>query len=212
MKPTYLIIHHTATSRDKTTFAAVKKYHIKKGWGNIGYHFFIESDGTLYGYPQARGQDQVGAHARADGMNYKSIGIALTGNFQMEEPKPEQIKTLNRIVKDLMKVWKIPKKNILGHREVKGALTVCPGDNLIPYIKELRADVKDSNNKDDNDLLREDNIILRREKTELKQKYIKCSNKVKSKLDVIRQLKVALSSKKTWVDKLLNLIKKNEDN
>ena len=138
MKPQYLIIHHTATSRDRTTFEAVKKNHIAKGWGNIGYHFFINGKGNLYGFPQARGQDQVGAHCRADGMNYKSLGIALTGNFNIEDPTKEQLDILNKLVQQLKQYWTIPKENVLGHKEVAGSQTACPGKNLMPFIIGLR--------------------------------------------------------------------------
>jgi len=157
MIPTYLIIHHTATSRDNTTFEAVKGNHIHRGWGNIGYHFFINGKGVLYGYPEARGQDQRGAHCIADNMNAKSIGIALTGNFEIEQPSTEQLLTLSNLISQLREAWDIPKENVLGHNEVKGAKTACPGRNLIPYINglkkecescnELKEELKVANNK-----------------------------------------------------------------
>jgi len=119
-KPKYIIVHHTATLRDHTTFEAIDNNHKERGWGGIGYHFFINSKGNLYGYPQARGQDQVGAHCRANGMNYKSIGIALAGNFQKETPNEVQLTVLKNLLDDLRKTWNIPAKNVLGHCEVAG--------------------------------------------------------------------------------------------
>jgi len=142
MTPKYLIIHHTATSRDKTTFMAVKNHHIRKGWGNIGYHFFISGNGSLYGYPEARGQDRIGAHCIADSMNYKSIGIALTGNFEKEYPSEKQLKTLINLIIDLKKVWDIPMSNVLGHKEVKGASTACPGKYLMMFLSMVRRSIK----------------------------------------------------------------------
>jgi len=78
----YLIVHHTATARDTTTFDAVKKYHISKGWGDIGYHYFITADGKIW---PGRAENIVGAHASSSDMNFKSLGICLTGNFMDEK-------------------------------------------------------------------------------------------------------------------------------
>ena len=207
MKPEYLIIHHTATSRDTTTFEAVKKYHISKGWGNIGYHFFIEANGSLFGYPEARGQDQIGAHCIADGMNYKSLGICLTGNFETEVPTKEQVKTLTNLIVILQKAWDIPNENILSHNEVKGSKTLCPGKNLIPTIESLRNPAPDEQNE-----LLKTIKELRRENGPLKVKNARLNEKLKKTREVIRVLKVALESKKSWADKLIEIIKKNENN
>lgn len=43
----YLIIYHSATARDTTTFDAIKIYHTLKGLGDIGYHFFITASGKV---------------------------------------------------------------------------------------------------------------------------------------------------------------------
>lgn len=207
MKPEYLIIHHTATSRDTTTFEAVKKNHIAKGWGNIGYHFFIISDGSLYGYPEARGQDQVGAHCRADGMNFKSIGICLTGNFETEMPSDEQILTLRNLIKDLQKAWDIPMANILSHKEVTGSKTLCPGKNLMPIIDSIRNPAPDEQNE-----LLTTIKDQKRQIGQLKQKNNQLTEKLTKARKVITDLKVALESKKNWAQTLIELIKKNDNN
>jgi len=158
MIPIYLINHHTATARDTTTFASIKAGHIRRGWHNIGYHFFIDGKGNLYGYPQARGQDQVGAHAKKP-MNQMSLGICLAGNFEIEQPSKEQLNTLKNLIFELQAQWNIPNENILGHGEVKGAKTLCPGKNFMPFIiglrekndckncEKLRKELKVANNK-----------------------------------------------------------------
>ena len=134
MTPSWLIIHHTATDRDTTTFSGVKNYHISKGWGDIGYHWFITTNRVYKG----RAENVVGAHCRADGMNFKSLGICVAGNFMKEDPVGWQINRLNKLVKELQNKYNIPKSNILGHREVNGASTACPGNNLMPHIVEMR--------------------------------------------------------------------------
>ena len=134
MIPLWLIIHHTATDRDTTTFSGVKNYHISKGWGDIGYHYFITPSRCYTGRPET----VVGAHCRADGMNFKSLGICLAGNFQTQQPTDWQVERLNKLVKDLQRRYNIPNSNILGHREVDGASTACPGNNLMPHVVAMR--------------------------------------------------------------------------
>ncbi len=140
MTPLWLIIHHTATDRDTTTFSSVKNYHISKGWGDIGYHWFITTSRAY----QGRSEDVRGAHCIAGGMNFKSLGICLTGNFQVQQPMQWQLDRLEKLVRDLQAKYNIPNSNILGHREVDNASTVCCGDNLIPLVKKLRGGNMDS--------------------------------------------------------------------
>ncbi len=131
----YLIIHHSATARDTTTFEAVKKYHISKGWGDIGYHFFITPNGKVMA---GRSENSIGAHCQADSMNFKSLGICLPGNFMTEVPTVEQLSSLLDLIKRLMSKYNIPKENVLGHREVSGASTACPGDSLQKWVSTFR--------------------------------------------------------------------------
>ncbi len=132
----YLIVHQSATSRDKTTFQAVKRYHIGLGWGNIAYHYFIEANGRIR---KGRNERTVGTHTKADGMNFKSLGICLAGNFDKEEPTELQLKSLEKILKNLAAKYNIPKENILGHLEVSGAVTQCPGKNLLKWLQNYRS-------------------------------------------------------------------------
>jgi N-acetyl-anhydromuramyl-L-alanine amidase AmpD len=135
----YLIVHQTATPREQTTFEGTKRYHVSLGWGNIAYHYFIESDGRLR---KGRNERTVGTHTKAGGMNLKSLGICLAGNFNEEEPTDAQLKSLEAILKNLAAKYKIQKENILGHREVPGAVTECPGDNLLQWIERYREETE----------------------------------------------------------------------
>lgn len=141
----YLIVHHTATSRDTTTFAAVKRYHVSKGWGDIGYHYFITADGKIW---PGRAENVVGAHATSNNMNFKSLGICLTGNFMNEVPTTAQLTSLETLLISLKVKHNIPIENILGHQEIP-ASTACPGTNLLRRVQDFRKDyqeVKPTNN------------------------------------------------------------------
>ena len=62
-------------------------------------------------------------------MNYKSIGICLTGNFDVEEPTEEQMSVLNNLVLKLKGEYDIPDSNIVGHRHF-ATYKSCPGDKF----------------------------------------------------------------------------------
>jgi LysM repeat protein len=126
----YIIIHHSAT--DKGNSLDFDKYHSSKGWEGVGYDFVIDNgskekyDGQIEVSPRWLKQ-QDGAHCKADDMNLKGIGICLVGNFNRERVSQKQLDALVYLVNTLRNYYKIPLKNILGHRDVKGATTECPG-------------------------------------------------------------------------------------
>jgi len=77
-----------------------------------------------------------GAHCQAGGMNTRGIGVALIGNFEERRPFPEQVAALNRLLRELRIQYGIPLPRILGHCQVPGAKTLCPG-KYFPYAQML---------------------------------------------------------------------------
>jgi N-acetylmuramoyl-L-alanine amidase len=128
--PEYLIVHHTGgtqtnplTDTSHHTYEIVDNYHKSLGWEGIGYHYFIEKDGTL---KQGRAENYHGAHTK--GYNEKSLGICLAGNFDQTLPTQEQINTLTVLLKQLSVKYKIPREKIFPHR--KFANKTCYGRRL----------------------------------------------------------------------------------
>jgi len=132
-RPTHIIIHHTAVSREKNAvqFQAVKNYHISKGWGDIGYHYFIGPDGTV---KVGRTEETPGAHCYQESMNYKSIGICLTGFFDVEDPTERQLESLKKLVQKLRVKYGISASNVVGHRHF--APKTCPGTRFTDKMIE----------------------------------------------------------------------------
>lgn len=120
MEIKYIIIHHSAVSREKNPeqFNAINNYHKRKGWGMIGYHFLIEPNGRIRA---GRLESQSGAHCI--GHNHDSLGICLTGNFDVEKPITEQEESLRFMLVHLLK--KYPEAQIKYHRDF--ANKTCPG-------------------------------------------------------------------------------------
>ena len=134
--PEYIIIHHSATAQgDAETF---RRAHMAKGWRDVGYHYII-GNGTQSGDGQiekGRAENESGAHCKADGMNRKSIGICLVGDLNVQRPTTAQMESLKQLCRDIMSRYRMPAGNILGHGEVKGSATACPGKNF--DMKKLR--------------------------------------------------------------------------
>lgn len=161
--PRYVVIHHTA-GHDVPALT-INSYHAQRGFGvkltsprylveeyiargfnkvlggvivSIGYHYLIRADGTV---EKGRPDFIRGAHCRAQNMNFRSIGIALTGNFDsmdnprgekgLMEPTSAQMTALRELVFYLMKIYQIPKEQVIRHEHVKNAATRCPGDRFV---------------------------------------------------------------------------------
>lgn len=129
-----IVIHHSASARDTTTVAMIKSWHLAKGYSDIGYHYVITGDGKLH---VGRPAEQIGAHAY--GRNTDTLGINLTGNFDIEKPKPGQVDTLVQLLATLCKRHKLKPSDILGHRDT--IATSCPGNNLYNMLPEIRKKV-----------------------------------------------------------------------
>jgi len=127
----YIIVHHTATEIGNA--GLIHNSHQDRGfWYGLGYHFLIDNgtlgkgDGQIEAAPRWIKQ-QNGAHCKAGGMNEKAIGVSLVGNFNEDLPTDNQIQSLTYLLSTLCHYYNIPSSNILGHRDVPGAATDCPG-------------------------------------------------------------------------------------
>lgn len=141
--PEFIIVHHSATARDTTAFLTIKNSHIGYGWDDIGYHKWVagaaDGGGLLI---QGRPENVIGAHADTNKMNYRSLGCCVCGSFHStggnEYPTAAQLATLQTLLDNLRMKRGIPKERVLGHTEIPEATTDCPGDHLLPYIKNYR--------------------------------------------------------------------------
>lgn len=136
-KPEYIFIHHTAISYTKNPdqWKATENYHKGKGWGAGGYNYEIAANGSVH---QFRKDGSVTAAQYQENMNDgRAISICLDGNFDSEDPTPQQMVAVRKLVGEKMLQYGIPAKNILPHRKV--APKTCPGkiipDDLVKYFK-----------------------------------------------------------------------------
>lgn len=135
-KTDMLVIHHVGIPDGDTSAAAIHKAHLANGWAGIGYHYVIRKDGSI---ERGRPLATVGAHA--EGQNYHTVGINVTGNFEKETPTQSQITSLEKLLVFLCQTYDIHPSaaTIVGHRNVNS--TDCPGKNLYRLLPEIRDDV-----------------------------------------------------------------------
>lgn len=66
-------------------------------------------------------------------INLESIAIVVAGNFQEEEPTPQQLASLRSLVMRLDAIYSFDR--IIPHRDASP--TACPGEKLISALKDL---------------------------------------------------------------------------
>ncbi len=129
-----LIIHHTATLFNNSP-AAVQSTHINDaGYADIAYHFLIDQAGLIY---EGRSITVRGSHT--GGHNTGTIGIALFGNFENDEPTTPQLCSLKRLGTWLKVTYDLT--HLAGHRDFQPFETVCPGEHLVEKLENIAADL-----------------------------------------------------------------------
>lgn len=124
-----LIVHCSATAEGKDySLDTIRKWHLKRGWRDIGYHYVIQRDGTT---EEGRPLEQIGAHVK--GMNRNSIGICYIGGVEAEKKNGKWIAKDTRTdeqkqaLEDLLCSLKIkfPSATVHGHNEFSSKSCPC---------------------------------------------------------------------------------------
>jgi N-acetyl-anhydromuramyl-L-alanine amidase AmpD len=122
----YIIIHCSATREDRDySVEQLRQDHLKRGFRDIGYHFYIRRDGKV---TQHRKTYEVGAHCKP--YNYNSIGVCYEGGIRRDgttgDTRTEaQKRAMGDLVHTLRQVF--PKAVVRGHRDMpRAAPKECP--------------------------------------------------------------------------------------
>ena len=142
LKPRYITVHHDGMTpfwgktetEAKARIELIRNGHRGKGWADIGYHYVVDRNGTVW-----QGRDLTrwqGAHVKE--RNEHNIGVVCLGNFVVQSPSEAQVEALNRTIAQLRAHYRISSGAVLTHREWPGAQTACPGDRLQAKVRVLR--------------------------------------------------------------------------
>lgn len=84
-----IILHCAATPEGRHhDVADIRRWHLKRGFNDIGYHYLIHIDGTV---EEGRPLNKQGAHC--SGQNKGSIGICYVGGMSKDMKKAKDTRT-----------------------------------------------------------------------------------------------------------------------
>lgn len=149
-KPQALIVHHSAGNIHDTV-DNIRDFHIhKRNYVDIGYHkVILNPDGIETNFKnetelikQGRPDQHEGAHCPKQGMNTKSIGICLIGNFEIAKPDFLQLEALKECLRILIKRHNISVEKIYGHKDLDKT-NLCPGKHLYSALQKIKKELSD---------------------------------------------------------------------
>lgn len=128
-----IILHHTATNSARVDLATLRWV---RGSNRVSAHYLVGPEGTVY---QLVPDSQAAWHAGRSSLhgetepsvNARSIGIEITNDGTGQTPFTEaQYRALELLVPYLARRYRVPKQNILGHRDVAPGRKTDPADNF----------------------------------------------------------------------------------
>jgi hypothetical protein len=140
-KPEWIIAHHTVTPHYldvERTAESINPVHQKRGFPisslglYVGYHYLIDKNGKI---KQCRDDLDIGAHCSENGLNFKSIGISLIGNFENDVLEGKQLEAFMNLMDKKRKQYNIPREKVSYHKNFKA--TACPGKDVIKKFESI---------------------------------------------------------------------------
>jgi hypothetical protein len=154
-KPSYIVIHHTATSNSTATTQAaayalarsIQNYHMdSNGWIDTGQQFTVSRGGfAMEGRHRSLERLNLGtsfvrgAHVGAGNVNSESVGIENEGLYTSVTPPTALYNKLVNLCAFICEKYTLSPTQIFGHRDFMA--TACPGNILYGMLPQLRSDV-----------------------------------------------------------------------
>lgn len=135
----FIVVHHAATKKGQDVgVKEIRKWHLQRGFSDVGYHYVIRRDGTL---ETGRALGVAGAHVA--GHNQHSIGICLVGGLADDGHSaeanytPAQYATLEKTLRNATVAF--PKAEVVGHRDLDRKKPECPAFDVKSWWAERQA-------------------------------------------------------------------------
>jgi MYXO-CTERM domain-containing protein len=151
---TRITVHHTVSrlheggtrAQFSAEIRAAQALHMdNRGYCDIGYHFLVSADGTVW---EGRNAGRLGAHTGSQNTN--NLGVSFVGCFHPTSacnglgattPPQNMINGAGTFIGIAARHYGITLNvgsTLLGHRDNPGQATACPGDRLHQKLGELR--------------------------------------------------------------------------
>jgi len=130
-----IIVHCSATREGENyEVAEIRKWHLARGFSDIGYHFYIDLYGEIH---KGRDINKIGAHCK--GHNRNSIGICYCGGVEADGKTPKdtrydcQKESLTAVLRTLKAMY--PNAVIHSHNDF--ANKACPSFNATKEYENI---------------------------------------------------------------------------
>jgi N-acetylmuramoyl-L-alanine amidase len=150
--PTSIVLHHTGVRRNPGVSLESKLRNLQSfsqrpvhraagrsdaSWPDVPYHFYLDASGGI-----AEGRDVRFAGDTNTGYDTRGhIQVAIEGDFETEEPTPQQLEALRDLLAWLMLSWNLTAERISVHKE--HAPTDCPGRKFLAALPSVMAQTVD---------------------------------------------------------------------
>ena len=148
-----IYIHCTATQpdfwegrRSSEKAAECKRWHLDRGWSDVGYTYFVDRDGTV-----TDGRPIEKTPAAQKGHNTGSVAISLWGGHGGNQNDkfsdnftPEQNRALRKLIAQLRMEYPSIKR-VRGHNEVSAKM--CPCFQVTPWLNSAETEKKPERKK-----------------------------------------------------------------
>ncbi len=129
------VIHHSGNRGSNKPTEIESKHMVERGWDNVGYHYLITREGTIY---EGTKLGFKGIHV--GGANTGKIGVLIMGDYhhQFWDIDDDLSKTQLAAAITLLSTLKsrLEISELGGHRDY--GKTDCPGDELYSELDNIR--------------------------------------------------------------------------
>lgn len=101
-------------------------------WPDLPYHFLIAPDGRIFEGRPVQYEPESNTKYPLNG----NIGVEMMGDFNVQRPSIEQIKSCAQLTAWLCRNYKIGVDKIRTHQDVAPGQTDCPGKDFYRYISD----------------------------------------------------------------------------
>jgi hypothetical protein len=130
-----IVTHHTAGRADKTVDELRQEHVTRRGFRDVGYHYVVRRGPA--GWVADLGRPTILPGAHCPGLNRTHLGVAVGGNYELDDLPEEAIEVLAQLLAELVLEHGLhPRSDIIPHHHHNHS-TLCPGRHILEHWLEL---------------------------------------------------------------------------
>jgi len=140
MMPVRIVLHCSDTDNGKPVdVATIRRWHLDRGWADIGYHVVLQPDGQR---DKGRGLREKGAGV--EGANEGSTHVCLIGRDRFTA---QQFHALRYFIDSMVTTYSIKPWELYGHYQFPSAIKLgktCPNMDMARIITWYHLDLDEA--------------------------------------------------------------------